>query len=216
MARRLDAPRLQAAGCQAVIVSSLRPATLVERMRLADEAVNCARSARDPELEAVALFWRAVMAGESGRMMDREQAVRDCRQIAEHHRLRYLQVMLGCYDVPWLALRGLFAQSERELEATERWAAQAAFPFRDEAIIAAQAWLALWQGHAGELIDHFLATDEVSPTDMGTTLLLLLLRSGRLDEAATHLDATADPAGRRRLRRHLRPGRRRRGRADAG
>jgi hypothetical protein len=193
MARRLDAPRLQAWGCQAVIVSTLRPGTLSQRTRLAEESVRCARSAQDPETEAVALFWLAVVAGEGGRMTDREEAVRGCRQIAEHHRLRYLQVMLGCYDVPWLALRGLFPEAERELEATERWAAQAAFPFRDEAIVAAQAWLALWRGRAGELLDRFLAVDEVSPTDMGTTLLLLLLRTGRLDEAAAHLEQRPVP-----------------------
>jgi hypothetical protein len=193
MARRLDEPRLQAWGCHAVIVSTLRPDTLDRRVRLAEESVRCARSAQDPELEAVALFWLAVIAGEGGRMSDRKEAVRACRRIAEHHRLRYLQVMLGCYDVPWLSLQGLQTEAERELETTERWAAQAAFPFRDEAIIAARAWLALWQGRAAELLDSFLALDEVSPTDMGTTSLLLMLRSGRLQEATAHLEQRPVP-----------------------
>jgi DNA-binding SARP family transcriptional activator len=193
MARRLAAPGLQAQGCHAVIVSSLRPATLGQRVRLAEESVRCARSAQDPALEAVALFWQAVMAGEGGRMTDRDEAVSSCRRIAQRHRLRYLQVMLGCYDVPWLALRGHFSAAQQELEVTQRWAAQAAFPFRDEAMIAAQAWLALWGGRAGELLDRFLAIDEVSPTDMGTVLLLLLLRSGRLDDAAAHLEQRPVP-----------------------
>ncbi|SDR89389.1 Predicted ATPase [Friedmanniella luteola] len=193
MARRLAAPRLRALGCQAVIVSALRPATLAQRVRLAEESVACARTARDPELEAVALFWQAVVAGEDGRMPDRDDAVLGCRRIAQHQRLRYLQVMLGCYDVPWLALQGEFAEAQRELEASQGWAAQASFPFRDEALVAAQAWLALWRGQAGALLDRFQALDAVSPTDMGTALLLLLLRSGRLDEAAALLDQRPVP-----------------------
>jgi hypothetical protein len=101
--------------------------------------------------------------------------------------------MLGCYDVPWLALRGLFPEAQRQLDETQQWAAQTSFPFRDEAIVAAQAWLALWQGGVGDLLDRFLALDEVSPTDMGTTSLLLLLRSGRLDDAAAHLEQRPVP-----------------------
>ena len=187
LARRLGAARLQAQACHALVVSTIEPATLEQRRTLADESVTCARTAEDPELEAVGLFWVAVMAGEGGRQTERATAVRGCRAIAERYRLRYLQVMLGCYDVGWLALQGRDAEADQQLAAVERWAVHADFPFRDEAVAAAQAWVALWRGHAAVLLEPMLALDTTSPTDVGTAVLVLLLRAGRLDEASAYL-----------------------------
>ena len=193
LARRLGAARLQAQACHALVVSTLEPATLEQRRALAAESVACARTAEDPELEAVGLFWVAVMAGEGGRIPERAAAVQECRAIAERYRLRYLQVMLGCYDIGWLALQGRGAEGDAQLADVQRWAVHADFPFRDEAVAAAQAWLALWRGRADDLLEPLLALDATSPTDVGTTVLLLMLRSGRLQQAAAYLDERPVP-----------------------
>jgi hypothetical protein len=188
MARRLSDPQLQAWACHTAIVAMIRPATLELRTRLADEAVTCSRAAADEEGVATGLFWRAIMAGEAGRLGDRRQAVHDALELAQRHRLRYLQVMLGTYEVPWLALEGRFAEAELLYEETQRWVAHASFPFRDEALAGARLCLDLWQGRAGDLLSMLSAIDAVSSVDLGNVILLLLLRTGQLTLAAAHLD----------------------------
>jgi DNA-binding SARP family transcriptional activator len=193
MARRLNDPQMQAWACHTAIVAMIRPATLELRTRLAEEAVNCSRAAADEEGAATGLFWRAIMAGEAGRLGDRRQAVHDALELAERHRLRYLQVMLGTYEVPWLALEGRFAEAEQLYEATERWTSHASFPFRDEALAGARLCLDLWQGRAGDLLPMLSAIDEVSSVDLGNVILLLLLRTGQLTQAAAQLDRHPPP-----------------------
>ncbi len=195
MARRLGEPTLQALAARTMIVNNFRPATLEERLQLAEESVAAARRAGDPEAEAVGLFIGAVMSGEAGRVHDREEAVAQSLRIAGARRLRYVQVMAGAHEVPWLALQGRFAEADRLLADVGRWAAYAAFPFRDEAVLSAHACLELWRGGAGRLLDAASSLDARSPTDMGTFLLLLMLRAGRLEQAAALLDARPVPIG---------------------
>src|SRR3954452_17164260 len=95
--------------------------------------------------------------------------------------------------VPEPAYRGDFRHAEQELVSVHRWAAQADFPFREESVAAAAAWLALWHGRADDLLDRLLSLDERSPTDMGTAVLLLMLRGDRLEQAAAYLDERPVP-----------------------
>jgi len=189
MARRLGAPGLVSAGCSALLVATLRPDTLPHRIRLADKALRTGRQAGDPEREAVALLWSAIAAGEAGDSGARAQWVTEALALSARHRLFYLQVMLGSFEVPWLAMQGRFADAEVLLENTVGWARSASFPFRDEALVAARAFCEIWRGRANEVIPDFAAVDERSATDMAGSLLLLLLRAERLDEAAGLLDA---------------------------
>jgi hypothetical protein len=104
-------------------------------------------------------------------------------------------VMAGAHQVPWLALQGRFDEGGQLLAEVGRWAAYTAFPFRDEAVLAAQACFELWRGGAGRLVDAALSLDASSPTDMGTFLLLLLLRAGRVEQAEAFLEARPVPIG---------------------
>jgi hypothetical protein len=90
-------------------------------------------------------------------------------------------------------MQGRFDEAGRLLADVQRWAAYASFPFRDEAVLSAHACLELWQGGAGRLVDAALSLDARSPTDMGTFLLLLLLRADRLEQAGALLDARPVP-----------------------
>jgi hypothetical protein len=101
--------------------------------------------------------------------------------------------MVGAHEVPWLALQGRFDEADGLLADVGRWAAYAAFPFRDESVLSAHACLELWRGGAGRLVDAALSLDARSSTDMGTFLLLLLMRAGRLDQAAEFLRARPVP-----------------------
>jgi hypothetical protein len=101
--------------------------------------------------------------------------------------------MLGGHHVPWLAMQGRFEDAHELLVQTERLAGYAAFPFLEEAVLAARSCLALWQGGAGQLVDPALSLDAASATDMGTFLLLLLMRADRVDQAARLLDARPVP-----------------------
>jgi hypothetical protein len=193
MARRLDDPGLQAWACHTLIVADQRPPLLEQRARIAAESLDCARAAGDAEAEAVSLFWAGVLAGEAGRTADRQRDVTAALAIADRLRLRYLQVLLLAHQVPWLALLGRFDDAAVTLDRLSTFAATADFPFRTEALVAAQACLAIWQGRAAEVLADYVATDAASPTDMGTSLLLVQLRAGRLDLAASHLDQRPIP-----------------------
>jgi DNA-binding SARP family transcriptional activator/DNA replicative helicase MCM subunit Mcm2 (Cdc46/Mcm family) len=193
MARRLDDDHLLAAAGPTMMLNDYRPATLGRRLELADESVAAARRVEDPEVEGVAVFMAALMYAEAGRVDDHERAVTEALRLAGTRRLRYLQVMTGAHHVPWLALQGRFEEASRLLADVGRWAAYTAFPFRDEAVLAAQACLELWRGGAGRLVDAALSLDARSPTDMGTFLLLLLLRAGRPEQARTLLDVRPVP-----------------------
>ena len=193
MARRSGDDHLLAVAGPTMMNNDYRPATLARRLELADESVAAARRAGDPDAEAVALFMAGVMYAEAGRTDDRERAVSQALQVAATRRLRYLQVMAAAHEVPWLALQGRFEEASQLLADVGRWAAYTAFPFRDEAVLAAHACVELWRGGAGRLVDAALSLDASSPTDMGTFLLLLLLRAGRLEEAGALLDARPVP-----------------------
>ena len=193
MARRLGDSGLRAWACQTMLVADQRPPLLAERALLAAESLAAARAAGDAESEAVALFWSGVLAGEGGRPTDRERDVRAAMEIAGRLRLRYLQVMLGAHEVPWLTLHGRFAEAAERLDLMSGLAAPAEFAFRLESVAAAQACLAMWQNRAADVLAAYAATDVQSPTDMGTSLLLLLVRAGQLDAAAHHLDRRPIP-----------------------
>jgi hypothetical protein len=71
MARRLGEPRLQSFACRTLSLAVMGPSTLDRRTALTEESIECARAAGDPDGAGVGLFWRAVHAGEAGRIAER-------------------------------------------------------------------------------------------------------------------------------------------------
>jgi hypothetical protein len=183
LAGRIEDPALISAACGAAFVALLRPDTLAQRTELADRALATARAAADAEAEVVALLWQALAAGEGGRLDERRTAVAAAMQLAERDRRRYLQVMIGTYEVGWLALEDRTTEADQLLTRCEQWAEQASFPFRDEALAGARLALAVWLGRAADLLPHLTAVAAASPVDMSSTITLLLLRTGQVDQA---------------------------------
>jgi hypothetical protein len=104
-----------------------------------------------------------------------------------------LQVMLGAYQASWLALEGRFDDADALLADSLRRAALASFPFRDEAVAASRAAIALWRGQPEVTLEVFTTMDAAAPTDIDTGVLIGLIRSGRLEVAAAQLDRSRRP-----------------------
>lgn len=188
MARRLGEPRLQSFACRTLSLAVMGPSTLDRRTALTEESIECARAAGDPDGAGVGLFWRAVHAGEAGRIAERRIAAAEAMEHADRHGLRMLQVMLGAYQSAWLALEGRFEQADALLADNLRQAALATFPFRTEAVTAARATIALWRGEPEVTLELFRGLTEATATDTDTGVLIGLIRSGRLAPAAAMLD----------------------------
>lgn len=187
MARRLRDPRLLGAACRTVFMAVMRPETLALRTGLAAEAVQAAGAAGDAEGEVVGLFWQGLAATEAGRMAERRMVLDEAAAIAGERRLRYLQVMIGTFQVGLLALEGDLDEADALLQRCTRWAAAATFPFRDEALAGARLVLDVWRDRAGDLLPHLLALDEVSPVDLSATVSFLLLRAHEPERLREHL-----------------------------
>ena len=187
IARRLDDQGLVSAACRTAFMALYRPDTRPLRIALAAEVVLAARSAGDAEGEIVGLFWQALAAGEGGLMVERRDAVDQAMRLAERHRLRYLQVMIGTYEVDWLALEDRLDEADRLLVSCERWSEHASFPFRDEALAGARITMELWRGRSADILPGLVAVADASPVDMGNVIVLLLLRAGQVDQAREHV-----------------------------
>jgi DNA-binding SARP family transcriptional activator len=193
MARRLRQPLLQAQACRTLSLAIIGPSTLDRRTELMEEAITCSRAAGDPDGEGVGLFWRVVHAGEAGRIADRRVAVAEAMAHVEQHRLRMLQVMLGAHQAAWLAMEGRFDAAEAMVSDNLRRAALASFPFRDEAVLATRALIALWRGDPRTTADLFHELNRMGQTDAAIPMLVGLVRSGQLDVAADELDRATAP-----------------------
>jgi DNA-binding SARP family transcriptional activator len=174
---------LIADACRTMTVITFRPATLEQRLNLTEEAVAASRQAQDVEAEAVGWFWVAVVSGEAGLLERRADAIDRTMRLSARRRLRYLQIMAGAYEAPWLALHGRFDEADRMLAEIVRWAAHTSFPFRDESVLSARALVEVWRGNADLLVKALRGLAASSPTDMGSFLLLVLMRAERLDDA---------------------------------
>jgi DNA-binding SARP family transcriptional activator len=193
MARRLGQPLLQAQACRTLSLAIMNPSTLDRRTELIEEAITCSRAAGDPDGEGVGLFWRVVHAGEAGRIADRRIAVAEAMAHVERHRLRMLQVMLGAHQAAWLAIEGRFDAAEAMVADNLRRAALASFPFRDEAVLATRAMIALWRGDPRTTADLFHELSRMGQTDAAVPRLDGLVRSGQLAVASGELDRATAP-----------------------
>jgi DNA-binding SARP family transcriptional activator len=193
MARRLGQPPLLAYACCTLSQAIFRPSTLDRRVELIEEAITCSRAAGDPDGEGLGLFWQVVYAGEAGRVADRRIAVAEATAHVERHRLRMLQVMLGAHQAAWLAIEGHFDAAEAMVADNLRRAALSSFPFRDEAVRAARAMIALWRGDPRTCAELFREMSRLGGTDARIPMLIGLLRSGQLTVAAAELDRGPAP-----------------------
>lgn len=193
MARRLGDLWLLVWACQTAFVASWRAATADSRRRLADEAVEAAAMLGDPMWEAVARALRAIVAGEQGRYTDLRDEVRQAREIAEKLRLTYLLVVLGELEVPWLAMRGRFAEAERLIAVRDEIGVRHTAPNYRAAGAGLYLYLRLWQGRLAEMIPVMREMSAISPSLMDPVVPWMLVRDGQLDQARREYDRVGIP-----------------------
>jgi hypothetical protein len=179
IARRLDDPALEVWACTAAFLASWRPDTAGSRRDLAAAALDAARRTGDPVQQVTARTLLAIGAQETGRIDEMDEQIAIARAEAERLRLAAPLVALGWLEVPWLALRGRFAEAEQRFAATVEVMGRTSMRQGQESPAGAALVLRMVRGEvdaetAGQL--QMLAPYSPLPLDAG--IVMLLLRAG--------------------------------------
>ncbi len=188
MADRVGEPGLRLHARQVATSVIWSPATGDERLAWSTEAVALARDIEDEQAFVVSSTLRTVVLSELGRVDEMAAAAAVSRAEAERLRIAYGELVLGAVTMPWLALRGRFAEGEALLKRMRVCAGRVNESFASEALVAAQATLWMWHGdeqRAAEAL-HELAAEP--PYPLAALVIALMLRADQPDRARELLE----------------------------
>ncbi|GAB7004035.1 hypothetical protein JCM18899A_15070 [Nocardioides sp. AN3] len=186
MARRIGEPRLIIDACLVGFVALWTVWTAAERLLRVTEAMDLARETGQERELLVAATLRAVVLGELGRPAEMARAAELARAEARRLRIAFAEAMLHGLEVPWLAMRGEFAECERRLAELRLIARTMAHSDVDESIAACLLTIRLWQGRPAEVVPVLRALDNDIDTFV-PTIAVYLWRAGQRDEARAYV-----------------------------
>lgn len=184
LARRLDEPDLLVWAMTAAFQATWRPATREDRFGLAREALAAAERTGQARHLAIARYLVAAAAHETGRIGLMWEQIDRGREICEANALMSPLVALAWLAAPWLALQGRVAQAWELTTRSARQMEMTSMPHRSTAAAATTVVLQmLTDTIRPETIDAFADLAEHSPLPMQTTLLWMMVRTGRTEDA---------------------------------
>jgi hypothetical protein len=153
------------------------------RVELASEALAIAERTQDERMLVYARTLRAVVASESGDVETYTACVAAARAGAEEQRNLYAQVVLDSLEIPWCAMRGEFERAGELLEHLQTLGERMGLYQQTDAVRGALLAIMVWQEQYEPILDILQAAraDDALPLD--TSVLSMLTRLGRLDEA---------------------------------
>jgi DNA-binding SARP family transcriptional activator len=184
VARRLAVPGLLVWACTAAFLATWRPATAEQRWQLSGEAVAAAADAADPVQEVTARTMLAICAQETGRIEQMWQEIALARAPAERMRLVNHLVALGWLEVPWLAMRGRFAEADQLFAQTLHLMNGTSMPQLREAPAGAATAVRMARGMVdAAMAQQMAAVAGYSALPMDSSVLAMMLRAGLVAEA---------------------------------
>lgn len=189
MARRLGDPALIVAACQAAFVTTWRPGTVKARAAWAEEALQGAALLGDERALTQAQTVRAVVAAETGDVDRFDELRAVARANAEAQRNLYALVMLDSLEIPWHAMRGEFARAEELMGHLAAVGDRMCLAQQGDAVAGAFFSIQMWRGQVDEVLEIITAmrSDGSNPLPLDSSVLSLLTRLGRLEEARAFL-----------------------------
>lgn len=192
MARRLGDPVLLADAAVKASIAVWHPRTAERRLELAREAADLALELGDAVLRASALTLRAVAAGELGDMAALEESIAIARTEADRVRHVYAYLLLDSIEVAWAAMRGRRDEVAKHLEHLAGLGEVVSIVGYDEAIAGAMLMQVMWEGQVEVVTEGVIALSQDSFLPLSTSIVSMLCRAGRLDEAREYLAAHAE------------------------
>ena len=187
MARRIGDPTLLMSTCQNAFVATWRPGTVHQRTALADEALAIAQELGDARALTHAQTVRAVSAAELGDVDLMDALTAEARRGAEAQRNLYALVVLDSLEIPWLAMRGEHERAEAMMTHLDETGQKMGLAQQGDALLGAYYATRMWRGGEEEILTivRSIIDDNVLPLD--ASLLVLLVRTGRTEEARAML-----------------------------
>jgi len=187
MAESLGDPGLMVDVAQVGVSALWIVGTAPERAAWADESARLARElGRDRDV-VMSLTLQAIALGEGGHPLEMREVVAQAREGADRLRLAYAQLVLEGLEIPWLAMAGEFEECAAALDRMRRVERTVTLPQSSTAILGAELVLAVWGGHASDVVDVLVAMEETDPLPLTPVTAELLCRVGRVDDAREHL-----------------------------
>ncbi|MBM2614114.1 AAA family ATPase [Actinoplanes sp. LDG1-06] len=184
LARRLGDPALLDWACTVAWQAIWRPSTAEQRWALAQEALDAATRSGDRMREVTVRTLVAISAQETGRIDEMDEAITRARADAERYRLAAPLVALGWLEMPWLALRGRFAEAEKLFAETDDLMSRTSMPQARESAAGSALLLRMLRGEGGaEMAGQLQALAPHSRLPLDSSIVMLLLRAGQVDEA---------------------------------
>ena len=189
MARRIGDPELLMTACQNAWVSTWRPATLLRRVELAEEALSIAEQLGDERALTYAQTVRAVAAAELGDVDRMDSLAAAARARAEEQRHLYPLVVLDSLQIPWLAMRGEHERAEEMMAHLEATGARMGLAQQGDAVAGAFFATRMWRGEYEQILGILQTLVEEDVLPMDASVLALLTRVGRIEEARAFRDS---------------------------
>ncbi|MFC4784803.1 BTAD domain-containing putative transcriptional regulator [Nocardioides sp. MAHUQ-72] len=186
MARRLDDPGLTLWACLGAAIAVWRSETAALRRELTSEAVDLARSRGDDLALATALTLRTVAEGELGLVEEMERGIAETRVQAQRVRHLYAEMVLDSLEVSWLAMRGEHERADLVVQHMVELGRTTVIPQFEEAVSGAFLAQMLWQGRHEEMVEVLRSLEGTTFLPIATTIVALLCRAGRVEEAREH------------------------------
>ncbi|GID30666.1 BTAD domain-containing putative transcriptional regulator [Paractinoplanes brasiliensis] len=184
MARRLADPGLLDWSCTVAWLAIWRPSTAEERWALAQEALTAATRSGNRIREVTVRTLVAISAQETGRIAEMDEEIARARADAERYRLATPLVALGWLEMPWLALRGRFADAEKLFAETNDLMSRTSMPQAVESAAGSALMLRMIRGdNSAEMARQLQALAPHSRLPLDSSIVMLLLRAGLADEA---------------------------------
>lgn len=187
MAEELADPGLAVDVAQVGVPALWKTDTAAERATWAGESARLARElGRDRDV-VISATLQAIALGESGRPLQMREVIAQARVEADRLRLAYAQLVLEGLEIPWLAMAGRFEECGALLERMRGIERTVSLPQSDVAILGAELVLAVWSGHAADVVEGLVMMEETDPLPLTPVTAALLCRAGRVDDARDHL-----------------------------
>jgi DNA-binding SARP family transcriptional activator len=185
MARRIGDPPLVLDALLVGFVALWTVWTAHARLERVTEAMELARANGQERDFLVAATLRANVLSELGRPAEMTEAAELARAEAQRLRIGFAETALHGLEVPWLAMRGEFAECERRLEDLRALARAMAHTDVDESITACLLTTRLWEGRPAEAVPILRQLD-AGLDDFVPTIAVYLWRAGLEPEARSY------------------------------